>query len=287
MGSSISHETYESINEDFYDGKKYYAKFKDMFFEEGACRYAFMGTLYGNGPRNNSKCVTKVFKDEAASKLKNWVPEIAASKRAFKYAQHFQEKYFPRMSGSTHEIEFLIPLLAQMKNISAINLLWFKEAFKNERYVNKRSMVAIEPFIEGSYEKFNSNGGYEQQGGLHSIVNTFSHWTWHVSGHKYMVCDLQGVKSGRKYILTDPAIHSAGREFGATDLGAFGMEKVLGNHTCNNFCMQLGLRNPYSGKYVAPGLRSTTYSFQVTEEEMMRANQTRASLYRYLPAIFE
>lgn len=51
------------------------------------------------------------------------------------------------------------------------------------------------------------------------------------------------------------------------------MERVFGNHTCNRLCRELGLNNPLSGVSVDEGPRSTTYSFQVTEQEMMKAER--------------
>ena len=56
------------------------------------------------------------------------------------------------------------------------------------RYVEAQEYVAIEPYIAGKYEKFNSNGGYEDQN-LSSLLRAFSHWTWEISGHNYMVCN--------------------------------------------------------------------------------------------------
>ena len=46
--------------------------------------------------------------------------------------------------------------------------------------------MAIEPYISGDYVKFNSNGGCEFQD-LSKLLPAFSHWTWEISGHKYMV----------------------------------------------------------------------------------------------------
>lgn len=191
MGGNVCHETNESINEDTYDGRRYSARFQNNYFAEGACRWAFQGTLHGYGSRNDTKCVTKVFKNEVAKKMKDWAPDIAASKKAFGYAKHFQEQYFWKIRNysSDKEIEFLIPLIATMKNISHFDLLWFIEMSKDERYVTDREAVAIEPFIEGNYDKFNSNGGYENS--MHDLMTAFCHWTWNISGHKYMVCDLQ------------------------------------------------------------------------------------------------
>ena len=53
------------------------------------------------------------------------------------------------------------------------------------RYIMPQEYVAIEPYINGDYEKFNSNGGYESDAS--SLLPAFSHWSWEISGHRYMV----------------------------------------------------------------------------------------------------
>ncbi|XP_052795894.1 alpha-protein kinase vwkA-like [Mya arenaria] len=287
MGAYQSHETYNSINTDVKDGKRYWARFVDKPFAKGASRLAFQGTLYGDGPRNGSKCVTKVFKSEYAQHFVQMAPDLAASKKALGYAEEFGRNYFRRIRNYIHEneIEFLIPLIAKMQYVSTFNVLWFIPYDTDSRYVKSNEHVSIEPFIEGQYDKFNSNGGYEKS--IHELMTTFCHWTWYISGHKFMVCDLQGVKSGRKYILTDPAIHSYDCRFGNTDLGVVGMEMVLGNHNCNKLCRELGLNNPMTGLNMRSGPRSTTYSFQVTEEDLLRANRGSSRHFRPMSAIFE
>ncbi|XP_068691898.1 alpha-protein kinase vwkA-like [Montipora foliosa] len=146
--------------------------------------------------------------------------------------------------------------------------------------------VALEPFIPGKYVKFNSNGGWEDQD-ISQLMPAFSHWTWEISGHKYMVCDLQGVKCQYDYKLTDPVVHSVERLFGLTDLGVVGMESVLANHKCNFICQELRLQNPMKNVYIPGKSRSTTYSFQLTEEEKMRRQRGRSRYFQVMPAILE
>lgn len=191
MGGNTSHETYLSINADKYDNCHYSACFENNYFAEGACRYAFKGTLSGGGRRNGSICVTKVFKKEFAKNYLEWAPDIAASKKASGFAEEFLRNYQPRLRNyiRENEIEFLIPLIAKMQNISSFNLLWLLPIETDQRYVKVNEYVAIEPFIEGAYDKFNSNGGYESP--YHLLMNAFCHWTWYISGHRFMVCDLQ------------------------------------------------------------------------------------------------
>lgn len=191
MGATTSHETYLSSNTDIYDGNRYSATFKEDYFAEGACRYAFKGTLSGSGRRNRDDCVTKVFKEEFAKNFVQWAPDLAASKKAFGFAQEFAKEYMPKIRNRVreNEIEFLIPLIAKMKNIKHFDFLGLFPILADERYVQLYEYVAIEPYIVGDYDKFNSNGGYEK--GIHELMTAFCHWTWYISGHRYMVCDLQ------------------------------------------------------------------------------------------------
>ncbi|XP_068722429.1 alpha-protein kinase vwkA-like isoform X4 [Montipora capricornis] len=157
------------------------------------------------------------------------------------------------------------------------------------RYIWPQDYVAIEPFLEGHYEKFNSNGGYECDMNVSSLLPAFSHWTWHVSGHQYMVCDLQGVKYAHEYKLTDPAIHSVNREFGITDMGVIGMENVLAHHSCNDICRQLGLQNPWKRipRMPVSGGRRTSYSFELSEEQRRRNRRGENRYFVGMPAVVE
>ncbi|KAH3825584.1 hypothetical protein DPMN_127464 [Dreissena polymorpha] len=104
------------------------------------------------------------------------------------------KNYYDRIKDflGQNEIEFLKPLLPKMKSLKRFDLLWYIPIWQGERYLKINEYVALEPFIEGSYEKFNSNGGYENA--VHQLMTVFCHWTWYISGHQFMVCDLQGVK---------------------------------------------------------------------------------------------
>lgn len=287
MGSSVSHETFLSSNKDENDGCFYGAKFENDYFAEGVSRYAFKGTITGTGPRFNQNCVAKVFKKEYAKNFDTWVPDLAASKKAAKFAIKFNSDCLPivRNYCNGEQIKFIIPLIAKMKEINHFDLLWMFSIGHDTRYVKAQEYISIEPFIPGSYKKFNSNGGYED--GVTSLIHAFCHWTWHISGHKYMISDLQGVEGVRDFILTDPAVHSKDQIFGLTDLGVVGMEMVLANHKCNRICRELNLSNPLTGVNIGGGQRSTTYSFQLTEEQKLRNAKQQSNFFKPMPVIFE
>lgn len=259
---------------------RYWADFDNEYFDKGTYRYAFQGTVHGDGPRDGSLCVIKVFKKKYAKYFDKWRPDHAASTKAQRFGEIFTQNVLPSLRNlvTTKEIEFVIPLIARMDTLSHFKVLGLFQTQTDTTYVTPCEFVAIEPFLHGKFDKYNSNGGYEDN--TAAILNTFSHWTWQVSGHRFLVCDLQGVQNGRKYVLTDPCIHSYDERFGMTDLGVVGMETFLANHDCNIICQRLGLKNPVSGAKVnLPSSQATAYAFQLSDSDGLRAEQGQTQFF--------
>ena len=125
MGGMSSHETYNSSNS-HEDGCHYWAKFETEPFSEGASRYAFKGEYKGSGPMKGKTCVTKVFKAELAKNFDMWVPDLAASKKAQKFAKHFVDKHLYKLDLSPKRpLKFVLPLIAKTDKLSQFELLWF------------------------------------------------------------------------------------------------------------------------------------------------------------------
>jgi hypothetical protein len=128
--------------------------------------------------------------------------------------------------------------------------------------------MAVEPFLEGEFQKFNGNNGFvrkkcssltgceyrrhitlmgcsyiSEELYADDLPHAFTHWTYEHTlatapdGEEAMVCDIQGV--GVKY--TDVTVHTQGRKFGSTDLGQKGFEHFFATHRCNGCCEMLGL----------------------------------------------
>ena len=258
---------------------RYWSRFEKNYFSKGTYRYAFRGTVHGNGPRDGEVCVTKVFKKPYAKYFDKWRPDLAASQKAQGFAELFSREFIRQLDApiSEYEIEFVIPLIARMDKLSHFRILGLFAVGEDSTYVTPSEFVAIEPFLYGTFEKYNSNFGYED--GTSPLLTAFSHWTWSATGHRILVCDLQGVKNGKKYTLTDPCIHSVERKYGMTDMGVVGMEKVMASHKCNNICKQLGLQNPLEGVNLGELSGSTTYAFQLHDDDVYRAQESRTRYF--------
>lgn len=119
--------------------------------------------------------------------------------------------------------------------------------------------MSLEPYLEGTYTKYNSNSGWVNTSNLlgESFVNNaaqaFSHYTFERSAGKLLVSDLQGV-NGTYGTLTDPAIHTADPErfkLADTNLGEAGMKFFFATHKCTIYCTLLGLETDF-GKMMKP-----------------------------------
>uniref|UniRef100_A0A1I8GBC0 PDZ domain-containing protein n=1 Tax=Macrostomum lignano TaxID=282301 RepID=A0A1I8GBC0_9PLAT len=129
--------------------------------------------------------------------------------------------------------------------------------------------ILVEDFIQGIYEKFNSNGGWQSE--EVAAIPTFSHFTYWFSESQFLVCDIQGVRTPTGYILTDPAVLSRQQgKFGPTDLGATGMAEFFMNHRCTSVCSEFPTPVFNQGKRINRGRRDrhhSTYTFMLGKQE--------------------
>lgn len=105
-------------------------------------------------------------------------------------------------------------------------------------------ILGVEPFIPGTYRKHNNNRGFVSED-ERNTPQAFSHFTYEISGHDILVCDIQGVND--RY--TDPQIHCTDETaFGGGNLGTIGFRKFVETHKCNSICRFLKLPS-FNGSY--------------------------------------
>lgn len=123
-----------------------------------------------------------------------------------------------------------------------------------------------EDFIEGEWEKWNSNSGYVSRST--ASVQAFCHWTYHHSDGQLLMCDVQGVSNGMSYCITDPCICSTSQVYGQTDVGIWGINAFFANHVCNQFCNS-GWMKPMNNRssVVFPKMKASTYRWEVSNDE--------------------
>jgi hypothetical protein len=188
----------------------------------------------------NQPLVAKKFRDSNPLHERFWSEDINASQEAKRFAVLFNEEM-----QSSKPLQFVLPIVDECtSNISLPFIAGEK--------------ILVEPFLgKDVYQKFNSNSGWEnKECGL--SMGAFSHFTYHISSGKMLVCDLQGVKKDNAYILTDPVICSLNRSFGITDLGEDGIRSFFANHDCTGLCRSTW-RKHGSPKRYRNVIRGTTY----------------------------
>ncbi|KAL3902586.1 MAG: hypothetical protein SGILL_010775, partial [Bacillariaceae sp.] len=112
-----------------------------------------------------------------------------------------------------------------------------------------------EPFID-NFQKFNSNSGAADTQA--SVAQALSHFSYHASDGRELLCDLQGGKVGESYVLSDVVLMSTEKKYGNTDLGATGIENWLSIHKCNSFCCPQWKNWSGARCLLAPVFSSTT-----------------------------
>jgi len=185
-------------------------------FAEGAFRHVAQGR-YTKGKRKGEKCVCKWFKTGCVYEDSYFDKDIAASNKAVELIQAWNR---------SQNIDKMVQV-----NLPEV---W---TFDNDTSMMANTKILQEPFIE-NYEKFNSNTGWKDDSFPWArVMQALSHFSYHVSGGRYLLCDLQGGVYSNGVVLTDPVVMSTvGGIFGPTDLGRAGISSFFCRHVCNEYC---------------------------------------------------
>ena len=97
----------------------------------------------------------------------------------------------------------------------------------------------LEKLLRGTFRKWTNNTGFVDNSNMTPI--SFSHWVF--DNYGFLICDLQGITEGNKYLLTDPQILTKKSGFMSGDIGLKGIACFINEHTCNDICTNLKLRN--------------------------------------------
>jgi len=183
------------------------------YLASGTHRHVYTGP-YTAGPRTGQEAVKKVFKTGSV----------------------FEESFFAKDLETVEKAGKLIAKFNAEKLISKTIKLNKPEVWRTLGVPKESSpKCLVEPKITGEYVKFNSNTGYADDE-FHTM-QALSHYTYHASGGRHLVCDLQGGRYETCYVLTDPVVLSQKvGKFGPTDLGPDGIANFFQYHKCGKFC---------------------------------------------------
>lgn len=201
-------------------------------FAEGGFRWVAKG-VYTEGLRTGQDCVCKWFKTGHVVEASFFDLDIRAMNKAHDLVRQWNSR-------------------RSLDNIIKVNIpeVWTGENVYGSLIAGKKMLQ--EPFIE-SYQKFNSNTGWADNATpWPRVMQALSHFSYHVSGGQYVLCDLQGGVYSDSVVLTDPVILSRDRCYGVTDLGPQGISSFFSNHRCNEFCNSNWSRPADQRRYFNP-----------------------------------
>lgn len=100
----------------------------------------------------------------------------------------------------------------------------------------KGHSAMIELFLK-NFRHWNSNSGWaDNKSSWGKIMQALSHFSYHASNGKNLLCDLQGNLSRNGPVITNPAVCSRTEQYGISDLGTVGIRNFFAHHKCNEYC---------------------------------------------------
>lgn len=194
-------------------------------FAKGSLRFAF----YGQFSTDDTSFVDVVLKELVSADPKSNTFTV--------YQEHL-------------EMQAIAQFLAEQFNNEQQRLfrnfipIVYADADLVQRKNDPSKIYQVERRMHQEWRKWNNNSGGVSLNEYSTILQAFSHWTYHVTSGRLMVVDLQGVKVDRAYLLTDPALHCDDllrfRET-RTNLGVKGMHQFFRTHVCSDVCLKLNL----------------------------------------------
>ncbi|RMZ39554.1 hypothetical protein AFCA_002328 [Aspergillus flavus] len=184
-------------------------------FAQGAFRWVAKGS-YTSGSRRGQACVVKWFKTGAVFSDDYFTLDIKAVDKALEIVSMFNQ-------------------LNIINKVVKINVpeVWHFTDDSSDEWAGQRHLC--EPFIQ-NYQTFNSDTGWNDDSkAWGEVMQALSHFSYHISGGNYVLCDLQGGIYQHELVLSDPVILSRTREYGVTDLGPDGISSFFSLHAYNNF----------------------------------------------------
>lgn len=166
---------------------------------------------YASGPRQGQRCVAKWFKNGAVFSEGFFTLDIKAVDKALEIVEAVQSAEYDQQSRQDQHT----------RNLA------LRDGCEED---SAGQMARCVPYIH-SYQKWNSNNGWKDDStAWGKCMQALSHFSFRISGGRYVLCDLQGGIRHNEVVLSDPVILSLTREYGVTDLSVEGMTTFFSKH---------------------------------------------------------
>jgi hypothetical protein len=232
---------------------------RSSIFASGANMHVYKGT-YTRGKRKGEACVSKVFKTGSV----------------------FEDAYFDAELKVVDEALAIIEKFNADRIINRTILINIPEIWE---YTSDSEKNLVEPFIV-NFEKFNSNTGWTpfEKNPWMQVMQALSHYSYHETNGRLLLCDLQGGVYQNGFILTDPVVMSASGQFGPTDLGEEGIATFFSRHKCNQYCSGRGWARPINVRAYFKAQQGTSMALSVpTRHDRAPLSRMQQRQPRYQP----
>jgi hypothetical protein len=200
------------------------------FAQHSGLRFAVASSWDPTTRVQHRAVIAKDFQDVG----KDTIAEHLLLLRGTTIARRLAQKFCKAVDRSTDVLKYVQSYIVRVSNATAC---------KTSR------LFTVEDFMAAAPQKFNLNTGVVlERHRKHSFVQAFTHFTYHATGGKIMVLDVQGMfktngATDATYHLCDPAITTPNpSDFpSATNLGAEAIQTFLRFHVCGATCQKLGL----------------------------------------------
>ncbi|XP_041376459.1 alpha-protein kinase vwkA-like isoform X2 [Gigantopelta aegis] len=228
MGNQFSTTTLVTTKDSH--GHAYWVGINSKPFFKGSRKNCYYGYLNGYGPRAGEKVVVKRFSDGSGTK-KKWETEMLKVKWAHHFAEAFAEH------ANCPRIKVNQPQVVLMDTVSKMNQIY--EGRGRSGSLNEDDWVSIEENIKA--DDFQTFCGVDRKSHSSSVMGAFTHFTYHQSGGRAIVSDIQGVvkDGGDSFHVTDPVIHSLQGSFGKDDGGVVRINEFFKMHRCSSICRDM------------------------------------------------
>lgn len=201
---------------------------------------------YTEGSRKGTACVCKWFKHEFRDMYENAERYFMEDIRSVEAALVIIRQWNATCVIKGKSLQMTVPEIWQFRSDSEANWAGTK--------------VLQEPFID-NYTKWNSNTGWAvTDDSWARVMQALSHFSYHVTGGRLVLCDIQGGLCRSGAVLSDPVILSQDTSYGVTDLGPKGIEQFFNAHKCNEYCRHYWLLPRRVGRHWDPEQGTTMYA---------------------------
>ena len=153
-------------------------------FAAGTFRYAYRAryckAAVKYGKKLNGKCVVKKWIKKHVFDKDCWKRDVKMSETAAKFVSSWN-----KLNKVKKSFIVLTPILTEdvTENTNP----------NNKDQIQKGEWVTNEDYLDGKFEKWNSNSGWINENFAKSSIQAFCHWTYHYTEGNFLFCDAQGL----------------------------------------------------------------------------------------------